>query len=91
MTVKEFLTQNNLFISELDVAETIDNNYIIFNIICSDSVVHELDIDYSNILTGSMLNRKLNFTLINDIVNCEGATLDLNNTNMANTPTNGLG
>jgi hypothetical protein len=88
MTVNEYLTYKGLNINEVDLINT-TNGDMVFNVICN-GIVHELDVDYTNIIIGSVLNRSSNFYIENDVLYAGSAIMDLNTTNMLDTPTNDL-
>lgn len=74
MTAKEFLTDKTL-----TAIEVVDN--LILNLVIDEST-WGLDVDTSNIQSGTPLNRTIDFTIENDILKSNDISLDLNTTNM---------
>ena len=74
MTAKEFLQDKTLI-----AIEVVDN--LILNLVIEESI-WGLDVDTSNIQSGTPLIRTIDFTIENDILKSNDISLDLNTTNM---------
>jgi hypothetical protein len=74
MTIKEFL-QNKTLTS----VEIINN--LIINLIYDDTVFG-INVDTSNIPSGTLVNRRTDFTLIGDILSVDDISIDITTTNM---------
>ena len=60
MTIKEFLQDNTL-----TTVETVDN--LIINLVCGE-LIYGIDVDTSNIPSGTLLVRRIDYTLIDNIL-----------------------
>lgn len=72
MTIKEFLIDNNL-----KIVQSAEN--LIINLITENGSVHAIDVDTSNIESGTILFNDENFILTDDTLNSNGITINLNN------------
>jgi len=76
MTLKEFLTDKIL--TSVEITE--DYN-LIFNVYV-DQTGYGLDIDTSNVVAGTQLTMRQDFTLENDILSVAGISIDTTQINM---------
>jgi hypothetical protein len=74
MTIKEFLEDKTL-----TAVETVDN--LIINLVCGESP-YGIDVDTSNIPSGTLLTRRTDYTLINDILSVDTISVNTETTNM---------
>lgn len=74
MTIKEFLQYNTL-----TAVETVEN--IIINLVCGESI-YGIDVNTSNIPSGTLLTRRTDYTLINDILSVDSISVNTETTNM---------
>ena len=75
MTLKEFISQNNVTSYEGI------NNTLIINAVVDDSP-YGLDVDTSMIESGTPIIRSYDFTLNGDLLTVLGITININDTNM---------
>lgn len=71
MTLKQFIEENNV-----SGFEKIGN--LLFNVIVDDSIPYGLDIDTSNIMSNTPLERVNDFSMDNDILTVGDITIDTN-------------
>lgn len=76
MTLKEFLTDKTL--SSVEITEQYN---LIYNVYV-DQTGHGLDIDTSNVVSGTPLTMRQDFTLENDILSVAGISINTAETNM---------
>ena len=74
MTIKEFLQDNTL-----TAVETVDN--LIINLVCDESV-SGIDVDTSNIPSGTLTTRRTDYTLIDNILSVDTISVNTETTNM---------
>ena len=74
MTIKEFLQDNTL-----SAVETVEN--IIINLVCGETE-YGIDVDTSNIPSGTLTTRRTDYTLINDILSVDTISVNTETTNM---------
>jgi hypothetical protein len=74
MTIKEFLQDNTL-----TAVETVDN--LIINLVCDESVFG-IDVDTSNIPSGTLTTRRTDYTLIDNILSVDTISVNTETTNM---------
>jgi hypothetical protein len=74
MTIKEFLQDNTL-----SAVETVEN--IIINLVCGESS-YGIDVNTSNIPSGTLITRRTDYTLINDILSVDSISVNTETTNM---------
>jgi hypothetical protein len=74
MTIKEFLEDKTL-----TAVETVDN--LIINLVCGESL-YGIDVDTSNIPSGTLTTRRTDYTLINDILSVDTISVNTETTNM---------
>jgi hypothetical protein len=74
MTIKEFLQDNTL-----SAVETVDN--LIINLVCGESL-YGIDVDTSNIPSGTLTTRTTNFTLTDNTLSTNGISVNTETTNM---------
>ena len=74
MTIKEFLVDKTL-----TAVETVDN--LIINLVCGDEI-SGINVDTSNIPSGTLTTRRTDFTLINDILSVDSISVDTQTTDM---------
>lgn len=74
MTIKEFLQDNTL-----SAVETVEN--IIINLVCGETE-YGIDVDTSNIPSGTLTTLRTDYTLINDILSVDGISVNTETTNM---------
>lgn len=74
MTIKEFLQDNTL-----SAVETVEN--IIINLVCGDTE-YGIDVDTSNIPSGTLTIRRTDYILINDILSVDSISVNTETTNM---------
>ena len=74
MTIKQFLQDNTL-----SAVETVEN--IIINLVCNDTE-YGIDVDTSNIPSGTLTTRRTDYTLINDILSVDTISVNTETTNM---------
>jgi len=74
MTIKEFLQDNSL-----TAVETVDN--LIINLVCGESL-YGIDVDTSNIPSGTLTTRTTNFTLTDNTLSADGISVNTETTNM---------
>jgi hypothetical protein len=76
MTLKEFLETNT--ISAVDVVNGFD---LIINVYVEESI-YGLKVDTSNIIAGTLLTKREDFTLNGDILSVDNISLDISKTEM---------
>ena len=76
MTLKEFLETNT--ISAVDV---VDGFNLIINIYVEESI-YGLKVDTSNIIAGTLLTKREDFTIDGDILSIDNISLDISKTEM---------
>jgi hypothetical protein len=76
MTLKEFLTDKTL--TSVEITEQYN---LIYNVYV-DQAGYGLDIDTSNVVAGTQLTMRQDFTLENDILSVAGISIDTAQTNM---------
>jgi hypothetical protein len=76
MTLKEFLTDKTL--TSVEITEQYN---LIYNVYVDQSG-YGLDIDTSNVVAGTQLTMRGDFTLENDILSVAGMSIDTAQTNM---------
>lgn len=74
MTIKEFLQDNTL-----TTVETVDN--LIINLVCGE-LIYGIDVDTSNIPSGTLLVRRTDYTLIDNILSVDTISVNIETTNM---------
>jgi hypothetical protein len=74
MTIKEFLQDNTL-----SSVETVEN--IIINLVCGETE-YGIDVDTSNIPSGTLTTRTTNFTLTDNTLSADGISVNTETTNM---------
>jgi hypothetical protein len=74
MTIKEFLQDNSL-----TAVETVDN--LIINLVCGESL-YGIDVDTSNIPSGTLTTRRTDYTLIDNILSVDTISVNTETTNM---------
>ena len=74
MTIKEFLQNNTL-----SAVETVEN--IIINLVCGETE-YGIDVDTSNIPSGTLTTRTTNFTLTDNTLSADGISVNTETTNM---------
>jgi hypothetical protein len=74
MTIKEFLVDKTL-----TAVETVDN--LIINLVCGESITG-INVDTSNIPSGTLTTRRNDFTLINDILSVDSISVNIEKTDM---------
>jgi len=74
MTIKQFLQNNTL-----SAVETVEN--IIINLVCNDTE-YGIDVDTSNIPSGTLTTRRTDYTLINDILSVDTISVNTETTNI---------
>jgi hypothetical protein len=74
MTIKEFLEDKTL-----TAVETVDN--LIINLVCGESL-YGINVDTSNIPSGTLTIRRTDYTLINDILSVDTISINTETTNM---------
>lgn len=74
MTIKEFLQDNTL-----SAIETVEN--IIINLVCGETE-YGIDVDTSNIPSGTLTTKRTDYTLINDILSVDTISVNTETTNM---------
>lgn len=74
MTIKEFLQDNTL-----SAVETVEN--IIINLVCGETE-YGIDVDTSNIPSGTLTTLRTDYTLINDILSVDSISVNTETTNM---------
>jgi hypothetical protein len=74
MTIKEFLQDNTL-----SAVETVEN--IIINLVCGETE-YGIDVDTSNIPSGTLTTRTTNFTLTDNTLSANGISVNTETTNM---------
>ena len=74
MTIKEFLQDKTL-----TAVETVDN--LIINLVCGESV-YGIDVDTSNIPSGTLTTRTTDFTLSDNTLSANGISVNTETTNM---------
>ena len=74
MTIKEFLQDNTL-----TAVETVDN--LIINLVCEEAL-YGIDVDTSNILSGTLTSRRTDYTLIDNILSVDTILVNTETTNM---------
>jgi len=74
MTIKEFLQDNTL-----TAVETVDT--LIINLVCGESL-YGIDVDTSNIPSGTLTTRTTNFTLTDNTLSANGISVNTETTNM---------
>ena len=76
MTLKEFLQNKTL-----SAVETVDGHNLIVNIYV-DETCYGLNVDMTNIVAGTMLTKREDFTLTDDMLSVDNITLDIATTEM---------
>lgn len=76
MTLKEFLQDKTL-----SAVETVDGHNLIVNIYV-DETCYGLNADMTNIVAGTMLTKREDFTLTDDMLSVDNITLDITTTEM---------
>jgi hypothetical protein len=74
MTIKEFLVDKIL-----TAVETVDN--LIINLVCGESL-NGINVDTSNIPSGTLTTRRNDFTLIDDILSVDNISVNTQTTDM---------
>ena len=74
MTIKEFLVDKTL-----TAVETVDN--LIINLVCGESITG-INVDTSNIPSGTLTTKRNDFTLINDILSVDSISVNIEKTDM---------
>jgi hypothetical protein len=74
MIIKEFLQDNTL-----SAVETVEN--IIINLVCGETE-YGIDVDTSNIPSGTLTTRTTNFTLTDNTLSANGISVNTETTNM---------
>jgi hypothetical protein len=74
MTIKEFLVDKTL-----TAVETVDN--LIINLVCGESL-NGINVDTSNIPSGTLTTRRNDFTLIDDILSVDNISVNTQTTDM---------
>jgi hypothetical protein len=74
MTIKEFLQDNTL-----SAVETVEN--IIINLVCGETE-YGIDVDTSNIPSGTLTTRTTNYTLTDNTLSANGISVNTETTNM---------
>jgi hypothetical protein len=74
MTIKEFLQDNTL-----SSVETVEN--IIINLVCGETE-YGIDVDTSNIPSGTLTTRTTNYTLTDNTLSTNGISVNTETTNM---------
>ena len=76
MTLKEFLQNKTL-----SAVETVDGHNLIVNVYV-DETCYGLNVDMSNIVAGTPLTKREDFTLNRDILSVDTISLDISKTEM---------
>jgi hypothetical protein len=76
MILKDFLSKNN--VTSFEGIE----NVLMLSIIVNDSTYYMLDVDTSNIVSGTVLTKFSDFVVENDTVIVGGTIIDINKTNV---------
>ena len=76
MTLKEFLQDKTL-----SAIETVDGHNLIVNIYV-DETCYGLNVDMTNVVAGTMLTKREDFTLTDDMLSVDNITLDITKTEM---------
>jgi len=76
MTLKEFLQDKTL-----SAVETVDGHNLIVNVYV-DETCYGLNADMSNIVAGTTLTKREDFTLEGDILSVDAITIDMSKTEM---------
>ena len=76
MTLKEFLQDKTL-----SAVETVDGHNLIVNVYV-DETCYGLNVDMSNIVAGTTLTKREDFTLEGDILSVDAITIDMSKTEM---------
>jgi hypothetical protein len=76
MTLKEFLQNKTL-----SAVETVDGHNLIVNIYV-DETCYGLNVDMTNIVAGTPLTKREDFTLSGDILSVDTISLDISKTEM---------
>ena len=76
MTLKEFLQDKTL-----SAVETVDGHNLIINIYV-DNACYGLNIDTTNIIAGTSLTKREDFTLTDDTLTVDAITIDVAQTEM---------
>jgi hypothetical protein len=74
MTIKEFLVDKTL-----TAVETVNN--LIINLVCGEALTG-INVDTSNIPSGTLTTKRTDFTLINDILSVDGISVDTQTTDI---------
>jgi hypothetical protein len=74
MIIKEFLQDNTL-----TAVETVDN--LIINLVCGEAL-YGIDVDTSNIQSGTLTTRRTDYTLIDNILSVDTISVNTETTNM---------
>jgi len=76
MTLKEFLQDKTL-----SAVETVDGHNLIVNVYV-DETCYGLNVDMSNIVAGTPLTKREDFTINGDILSVDAISLDISKTEM---------
>ena len=76
MTLKEFLQNKTL-----SAVETVDGYNLIVNVYV-DETCYGLNADMTNVVAGTLLTKREDFVLTDDILSVDGITLDIAKTEM---------
>ena len=76
MTLKEFLQDKTL-----SSVETVDGHNLIVNVYI-DETCYGLNVDMTNIVAGTMLTKREDFTLNEDILSVDNISIDISKTEM---------
>lgn len=76
MTLKEFLQDKTL-----SAVETVDGHNLIVNVYV-DGACYGLNVNMSNIVAGTSLTQRENFTLNGDILSVDNISIDISKTEM---------
>ena len=76
MTLKEFLQDKTL-----SAVETVDGHNLIVNIYV-DETCYGLNADMTNVVAGTMLTKREDFTLTDDMLSVDDIVLDITKTEM---------
>ena len=76
MTLKEFLQDKTL-----SAVETVDGHNLIVNVYV-DETCYGLNVDMTNIVAGTTLTKREDFTLTDDTLTVDAITIDMSKTEM---------
>ena len=76
MTLKEFLQDKTL-----SAVETVDGHNLIVNIYV-DETCYGLNVDMTNVVAGTMLTKREDFTIDGDTLSVDNISLDISKTEM---------